>query len=199
MFRRLRKLRHSTCPPQGSVPHNPMGCLRARRGCATIGCRSPAHHYRISGVFSPRCPLATFTQTDRLLRLKTPLGPDALLITQLHGREALSQLYTYDLSLLAPVEKTIDFDKLLGQPVSIELDSEKKTRYFHGIVNRFAQGRRDDTFVHYHMEVVPQLWLLTRVVQSRIFQQISVPDILKKVLKGLKVSFDIQGSFEARD
>ncbi len=143
--------------------------------------------------------MATFTQTDRLLRLKTPLGPDALLITQLHGREALSQLYTYDLSLLAPVEKTIDFDKLLGQPVSIELDSEKKTRYFHGIVNRFAQGRRDDTFVHYHMEVVPQLWLLTRVVQSRIFQQISVPDILKKVLKGLKVSFDIQGSFEARD
>src|SRR5262245_8383123 len=49
------------------------------------------------------------------------------------------------------------------------------------------------------MEVVPQVWLLSRVVQSRIFQQISVPDILKKVLKGLKTRFDVKGKFEQRD
>jgi type VI secretion system secreted protein VgrG len=154
---------------------------------------------RLEQRVSARCALATLTQADRLLRLKTPLGPDALLITQLTGREALSQLYHFELTLLAPAEKVIDFSKLLGQPVSIELDAEKKTRYFHGIVSRFSQGRRDTTFIHYRMEIVPQFWLLTRVAQSRIFQQVSVPDILKTVLKGLKVKWDLKGTYEPRD
>lgn len=139
------------------------------------------------------------TQANRPLRLNTPLGPDALLITQLSGREALSQLYSFQLSLIAPIDKPVDFGKILGQPVLIELDTEKKTRYFHGIASRFAQGRRDEKFTNYRMEVVPHVWLLTRRTQSRIFQQISIPDILKKVLDGLPVKWDIQGSFDKRD
>src|SRR5262249_28317961 len=35
--------------------------------------------------------------------------------------------------------------------------------------------------------------------QSRIFQHLSVPDILKEVLRGLDVSFDLQGTFHPRD
>jgi type VI secretion system secreted protein VgrG len=143
--------------------------------------------------------LATYTQTERALRLTTPLGPDALLVTQLSGRESLSQLYGYELTLLAPADEPADFSKLLGQPVCVELDSDKKTRYFHGIVSKFSQGRRDETFIHYRMEILPQFWLLTRNVQSRIFQQMSIPDILKKVLKGLTVKWDIQGHFDNRD
>src|SRR5262249_12530283 len=42
-------------------------------------------------------------------------------------------------------------------------------------------------------------WLWTKNVQSRIFQQKSVPDILKEVLKGLDFSSEIQGTFEPRD
>ena len=71
--------------------------------------------------------------------------------------------------------------------------------YFHGIVNRVGQGARDDTFISYRLEVVPPIWLLTRRVQSRIFQHQSVPDILKKVLAGFKVAYQIQGTFEPRD
>src|SRR5262249_4063551 len=39
----------------------------------------------------------------------------------------------------------------------------------------------------------------TRRAQSRIFQRMSVADILKKVLEGLDVSYEIQGNFEKRD
>src|SRR5262249_39376889 len=35
--------------------------------------------------------------------------------------------------------------------------------------------------------------------QSRVFQQITVPDILKKVLKGLDAKWDLQGRYEPRD
>src|SRR5437667_748371 len=47
--------------------------------------------------------------------------------------------------------------------------------------------------------MVPQLWLLTKNVQSSIFQQKSLPDILKEVLKGLDQSSEIQGTFTPRD
>jgi type VI secretion system secreted protein VgrG len=62
-----------------------------------------------------------------------------------------------------------------------------------------TQGGRDQTMTRYSMTVVPKFWLLTQCFQSRIFQQISVPDILRKVLTGLDVEYLIQGTFEPRD
>src|SRR5262249_39729152 len=54
-------------------------------------------------------------------------------------------------------------------------------------------------FTAYRMEVVPQVWLLTRRAQSRIFQHLPVPDILKKVLQGIDVSYDLRGKYHPRD
>jgi type VI secretion system secreted protein VgrG len=142
----------------------------------------------------------TSTQTSHPLQILTPLGPDALFLVGLSGREGLSQLFRFDLDLLADNHKEIAFDKLLGQPVSIALAlGGGKVRYFNGILSRFSQGGRDSTFTRYRAELVPQLWLLTRRVQSRIFQHLTVPEILKKVLKGLDVQFELQGTFHPRN
>ncbi len=46
---------------------------------------------------------------------------------------------------------------------------------------------------------MPQFWLLTKRAQSRIFQHIAVPDILKKVLTGLDVDLQIMGTFQPRN
>src|ERR1700726_3527407 len=130
--------------------------------------------------------MPTFTQAERLMHVATPLGPDVLLLAGFSGREAISTLYTFQIDLLAENKTEIAFDKLLGQAISVGLKLPKgKQRYFTGICSRLSEGKRDTTFTHYRMEVVPALWLLTRRVQSRIFQQMSVPDILKKVLAGL--------------
>jgi len=135
------------------------------------------------------------------MRLTTPLGSDALLLTDLTVREGISQLFQIHVDAIAPNEQDVAFDKLLGQEASIEmlLPKEKKKRFFHGIVARVGQGGRDETFTTYRLEIVPRFWLLTRRWNSRIFQQMSVPDILKKVLPGLDVTFEIQGTFEPRD
>jgi type VI secretion system secreted protein VgrG len=133
------------------------------------------------------------------MRLTTPLGPDALFLTGFTGREGISQLFRFQLDLLASNGKQIPFEKLLGQMVNVQLDMGGKDRFFNGIVSRFSQGSRDEEFIAYRAEVVPSLWLLTRRVQSRIFQHQSVPDILKKVLKGLDVVFELQGKFHPRN
>lgn len=144
--------------------------------------------------------MATFTQAKRPLAVHTPLGPDALLLVGFSGTEGLSQLFSFELDLLAENTRKVAFDKLLGQGITVELElADGGKRYFHGICKRVAQGERADDFTSYRMEIVPQFWLLTRRAQSRIFQHKSVPDILKQVLEGLDVSFELQGSFEPRD
>jgi type VI secretion system secreted protein VgrG len=123
-----------------------------------------------------------------------------LLLVGFTGHEALSQLFSFQLDLVAESRKEVAFDKLLGQKVTVQLAlAGDKTRPFSGICKRISQGERDDTFTKYRMELVPQFWLLTKRSQSRIFQHQSVPDILKKVLQGLDVAYEIQGTFEPRD
>ncbi len=144
--------------------------------------------------------MATYIQADRPLAVTTPLGKDALLLVGFTGQEAVSQLFSFQLDLMAENRQDVAFDKLLGQKITVSLTlPDRKKRYFNGVCNRVIQGVRDKIFTAYRMEIVPQFWLLTRRAQSRIFQHISVPDILKKVLAGLDVEYEIRGTFQPRD
>jgi type VI secretion system secreted protein VgrG len=119
------------------------------------------------------------------------------------GSEGLSQLFSFRLDLIAENHrvKDIAFDQLLAQPITVrlELPGGKKERYFNGICNRFTQGESDEDFTSYSMEVVPRFWLWTKRARSRIFQHLTVPDILKQVLGGLDVRFALLGQWEPRD
>jgi type VI secretion system secreted protein VgrG len=134
------------------------------------------------------------------MSVTTALGSDALLLTGFSGNEAISQLFRFQLDLVAENKTDIPFEKVLGQKVMMRIQLPDKTcRFFNGIASRISQGERDETFTTYHLEVVPQFWLLTRRTQSRIFQHVSVPDILKKVLTGLDVSVELKGHYQPRD
>ncbi len=135
------------------------------------------------------------------MSLTTPLGSDKLLLAGVRGVEAISQLFHFELDLITQ-ETSIAFDQLLGQKVTMEWrlgEGDKSKRYINGIVSRFVQCERAMTFTRYRMEVVPKLWLLTRKARSRIFQHITVPDILKKVFEGMDVSYELVGNFKPRD
>ena len=141
-----------------------------------------------------------YTQAGRPLILQTPLGPDAMLAVALTGTEGLSKLFSLTVDAKTPRASTVPFEKLLGQPVGLKLALPKAgVRYFHGLCVRLAQGDSDAEFTNYRLEIAPSLWLLTKRTQSRIFQHLSVPDILKKVFTGLAVEYKIAGKFEPRD
>lgn len=141
-----------------------------------------------------------YTQTDRPLKITTPLGADVLLITGWSGHEEISGLFDFQAQLIADRKNKVRFDQIVGQSVTVEmrlLDNSK--RYFNGIVRRFSQAARDDHFVHFQAEVVPKLWFLTKTVRSRIFQHLTVPDILRQALTGLNVQYEIAGTYYPRD
>ena len=141
-----------------------------------------------------------YKQTDRPLKITTPLGPDILLLHKLKFSEEISHLFDLRVQMVADLKDEVKFDKIVGQSITVEmllLDGSK--RYFNGIVNRFSQGARDEKFMHFRARVVPKLWLLSKKVRSRIFQHITVPDILKQVLTGFDVSYEIAGTYYQRD
>ena len=142
----------------------------------------------------------TYTQDGRPLAVHTPLGKDKLFLIGINGQEGISQLFSFQLDVLAENKTDVPFEKLLGQNVTVELElANGEKRFFNGICSRVAEGEQDEFFTEYSLEIVPQFWLLTRRAQSRIFQHVSVPDILKKVFEGLEVAFELQGTFQPRD
>ncbi len=146
------------------------------------------------------------TQQNRLLSISTPLGEDFLLINRLTATEEISALFEYEVELLHEEDApgfeatTIDAKKLLGQAVAIEINQRDGTkRLLSGMITHFSQGHRDIRFSYYYATIVPYVWLLTQISQSRIFQHLSVPDILKKVFDGFEVSYELQGTYNPRN
>ena len=141
-----------------------------------------------------------FEQTDRPMKLTTPLGPNALLLVGLQGREAISHMFHFELKTAwDDKNKLLPFDQLLGKKVTVEISPGQNKRYFNGIVCKVTQGERDENFTYYTLDVVPQLWLLDRKLSSRTFQHVTVPDILKTLFTGMDVAYQIEGTFKPRE
>ncbi|PVV12336.1 MAG: hypothetical protein B6D77_05580 [gamma proteobacterium symbiont of Ctena orbiculata] len=124
-----------------------------------------------------------FTQSNRQLQIKTPLGPDELLILKLEGREELGRLFEFTIDLLSDNE-SVAHDDLLGKKMTVEMDMVNTTkRYFDGYVSQFTQVGHMAYFAHYRVTLRPWLWLLTQTSDCRIFQAMTVPDIIKEVFR----------------
>jgi type VI secretion system secreted protein VgrG len=140
--------------------------------------------------------MGTYTQENRLLTVKTPLGDDVLLLTAFAGREELSRLFAYRLDCLSEKDDVAAKD-LVGKPVGWCVQHfHEEPRYFHGVVSRFAAGGYQTRGLRrYRLEVVPWLWLLTRTTNCRIFQNKTVPQILDAVFGDLGFSdYEINAS-----
>jgi type VI secretion system secreted protein VgrG len=111
----------------------------------------------------------------------TPLPPEALRFESMSFSEGLSQLGEMQLRLTSP-QSDIDADALLGKPVSVRaVQRDGSLRYFNGYVTRFALGAPVGRRFGYEATVRPWLWFLTRTADCRIFQAMTVPEIVKKV------------------
>jgi type VI secretion system secreted protein VgrG len=116
------------------------------------------------------------------MEITTPLGDDVLLFHGMHAREEMSRLSEFQLDLLSP-KKDIKVDDILGKNVTVKLAlPDDSTRYFNGYVTRFSAGGRSyGRNFRYSAVVRPWLWFLTRTTDCRIFQDMTVPDIVKAV------------------
>src|SRR5262245_34893824 len=138
----------------------------------------------------------------RQIELTTPLGPDVLLFRAMHGREELGRLSEFDLSALS-TQADIKPGDLLGKNVTIKLELVSGgPRYFNGYVTRFTQGGMVGRYYEYRMTVRSWLWFLTRTADCRIFQEKTVPEIIKEVFADHAVALfddELTGTYAKRE
>jgi type VI secretion system secreted protein VgrG len=122
-------------------------------------------------------------QANRIAAVSTSLGEDVLLLRSMQFTESLGRPFQAKLDLFSE-NHSVDFSAIVGQNLTVRLEQAGGTpRYFNGFVSRFEQGSGAGLLAHYRATVVPWLWFLTRTANCRIFQETSVPDIVKQVFQ----------------
>ncbi|MBI5445768.1 MAG: type VI secretion system tip protein VgrG [Deltaproteobacteria bacterium] len=145
--------------------------------------------------------MAGYVQQNRKVRVTTPVGEDVLYLKAFSGTEEISRPFHFLVEMIAENKKKVSFEAMLGAKVTIHvlLPDESTEHHINGVCVRFAQAGRDEEFTVYRAELVPEFQLLARKAQSRIFQRKTVPEILKVVMKGVTVDWQLEGTYEQRD
>ena len=129
--------------------------------------------------------MAKYSQANRPMRVDSALGEDALLLEGFSGTEGVSTPFGYTLDLLSENASIAPAD-VLRKPAWVTIKTpDGGERIIHGLVRSLAQLGRSEELTSYRAEVVPWLWFLSLSSDCKIFQNLSVPEIVEQVFKGL--------------
>jgi type VI secretion system secreted protein VgrG len=117
----------------------------------------------------------------RAFEVTTPLGDGVLLFRRMTVTEELGRMFEIDLELLSK-QGDIKLADLLGQGITVKAELPAGgERYFHGLVSRFVQEGMLGNYYAYRATLRPWLWFLTRTADCKIYQTMTVPNIVKQV------------------
>ncbi|HCM6215158.1 TPA: type VI secretion system tip protein VgrG [Klebsiella oxytoca] len=135
-------------------------------------------------------PAQQFSHNHPLLTVR---GCRALLdVLAFEGDEALSEPFSYQIEFTS-ADKTLTPQQMLMQDAAFTLLApvdqgfgvkiRQPVRTIQGVVTAFERlsASRDET--HYSLTLQPRLALLSRSHQNRIYQDMSVPDIVEHILR----------------
>ena len=123
-----------------------------------------------------------YSQHRRILTLSTGSGRDVLLAESLRASEGLSEGFRLQVTALS-LDAAISLRTLIGQPVLLQLETAGAPRFFHGHVTGAEQSGANGGFARYVLTVEPWTRFLGIGRDSRIFQGMTVPDILDAVFR----------------
>ena len=128
---------------------------------------------------------SAFNQDQRLLTLELGSGSVAaeqLLPQSLDGEEGVSKAYRYQLTCLSP-DGAIELKSLLGQSARIGIaDAQGQETIRCGVVSQARLLGSDGGFAQYGLTIEPPIALLRHRRTSRVFQDLSVPDIVQQIV-----------------
>ena len=111
------------------------------------------------------------------------------------GYEEVHKPYEFEIELVSRSSDE-DIAAILGTPACLtitEMGAEHdalsssvagpSTRYVHGLIRKIEQLHTTSYFTHYRAIIVPRLWYLDKISDNRIFQNLSVVEIIQKILQ----------------
>jgi type VI secretion system secreted protein VgrG len=103
-------------------------------------------------------------------------------------REQISEPFVITTNLVSELE--IDSHEVLEKEALLTITSNSESRYFHGIISNFKFSGESHRFYMYEVTVVPTVWLLDLNKNYKIFQRMSVIDIVTQLLEENQVFSD---------
>lgn len=136
----------------------------------------------------------------RAVVVKTSKG-DSYQFHHMVGEEEVSRLFCFDLTLISENDQNA-LEDMLGDNLTVELELEDgQLRYFNGYVSHFTYLGTEGSHARYLAKVCPWLWFLTRSTDCRIFQNKTVPEIVREVFQAYPTAeFDdrLSGGYQPR-
>jgi type VI secretion system secreted protein VgrG len=139
--------------------------------------------------------------SNRAAIVTTPVGPTTLTFTHLLGRDEISRCFAFTVGFVS-TDHDINPLKMLGGTVSIEGESADPKRWFSGLISDFRLTRIEDRLAYYEAVVRPWLWFLGNTTDCRIFQAMSVIEIVEEIFSkhgSPKMEKRLQGSYPPRE
>lgn len=130
--------------------------------------------------------------------------PDHFKVHVFTGKETLSDLYSFDLVVTSGAAGDEEVERrALGQRAVLAW-SVGAPRAFHGFIASVELEEiheAEPRSGRYRMRLVPRLWLLKRKRRTRIFQQMSVRDVVTAVLAeaGIKTRWQLLREYPLRE
>ncbi|KOR22641.1 type VI secretion system Vgr family protein [Burkholderia cenocepacia] len=157
--------------------------------------------------------------------LKLAPHPAPTSVLRFTGRDAVSELYRYDIEFTSPMAG-IPMDHVIGRPAKfivapVDPDLDYLRRMFgenagqfstmspaytiHGVITQFDEFGSSADQTHYRVRLEPKLADLNRGVTSRLFQKQSVEEIVTDTLRhygyraGVDFLFQLRGEYKRRE
>src|SRR5690348_8521086 len=125
----------------------------------------------------------TYAQKGRAISVETALGPDALLLESFDGEEEIAGGFRYTLGLLGK-DPNVDATKLIRTPATVKLTlAYGSERVLNGLISRFMLQEQAEGLTVYEAELRPWFWFLSLTSDFCIYQNMTVPNIVKQVCK----------------
>jgi type VI secretion system secreted protein VgrG len=129
-------------------------------------------------------------------------GVGELRVIRYEGHESMSRLFEFEV-YVSSKEGDVALADAVGQKAHLRFGAdEERQRHVHGIVRRFEHTSETLHGASFKVTVVPDAFRLTLRRDCRIFQEMSVIDIVKKVFASAGFSdqeFAITGSYPTRE
>ncbi len=106
---------------------------------------------------------------------------DTFSVVTYEVQEALCQLFHIEM-LLCSKEHSIDFNEILESPANCVIHAEDGNLPLHGVVSEFEQLHSAHGIAFYRAVLSPRIWWLTLAEHNEVFLNMSIPQILEKVL-----------------
>jgi len=118
-------------------------------------------------------------------------------VYEFYASEELFSLYAITVTLVS--DRPLERAGFPGKTALVRVKSRSSLRCFHGIVSHCEELPARRTSHLYTLTLVPELWHLTQTRNVRIFQSMSVPEILDNILKEGRIFPErYKMSFQAR-